>query len=786
MRLRFPSRTAALTCALLLTASQAAAAQLVPPRPSRIGAAADPRPDGPAPRASVELELELDREGAVIGVKVTQSAGDALDAAATDAARAFTFEPATRDGVPIPARIRYEVVFTAREAPPAPPIPPEGPPPPPSPSAPDAAPPVADPDAFSATARTEAPSREVTKQSMTSDELGRVAGTRGDPLLGVQLMPGVSRGGNGGNGPGDPNPILRGANTFDSQVFLEGAPAPLLYHVGGFTSFVHSRVLDSVDLYPSNFSVRYGRKVGGIIEARVRDPRTDGFHGIAEASLLDTSLLVETPIGEKLSVLAAARRSNIDAFLGLLTDSADTGITASPVYWDFQTIVAYKPTDQDRLRLLAYASSDRFALVLKEPADVDPLIRGTFEDTTVFERVQLGYRHRWHGGSEQNTELTYGHSDSQSSFGSIGHANFVINTIQGRSEWTGVVSPAFRVVAGLDLLGNHFSGGYSGPPLTTGEGDQPLNLSTQARTGINVSTWVLLPGAYVEAGLRPFPELLVTPGIRADYSDLIQQGSLDPRLSARLDVTDNTVIKAGIGRFSQPPNEAQSVDPIGNPNLRMTHALHTSAGIEQKFGTSVTGSVEGFAKWIDGMVAGTPDGRAPFFDNSQSGRVFGGELLLRVRPTGRFFGFASYTLMRSERRDDGQGWRLFDRDQTHVVAATGVYRLGRGWEVGATLRYTSGAPYTPVTSSTYDATTDTYQPRLGPTMSARNPPFSRLDLRVQKTWTFSQWRLAVYADVQNSLNSPNREGFSYNYDYSQRQGTRGLPILPILGIRGEL
>ena len=71
-------------------------------------------------------------------------------------------------------------------------------------------------------------------------------------------------------------------------------------------------------------------------------------------------------------------------------------------------------------------------------------------------------------------------------------------------------------------------------------------------------------------------------------------------------------------------------------------------------------------------------------------------------------------------------------------------------------------------------------------MSARNPPFSRIDLRIQKTWTFSRWSLAAYLDVQNVLNAPNREGFAYSYDYRERQGARGLPILPILGLRGEL
>lgn len=822
---------------------------MVPPRLVRQSEAVDPRPAGNAPAATVELELDVDREGAVTAVRVTRSSGsDELDEVASAAARSFAFEPATRDGRPTAARIRYEHVFAAREVAPPPLVATaavggvaldretgeplsgadvvvtsgagavfrvktdasgafrvEGLPPGPVQVVVTAEGHVPerldeslepgtiteaklrverspDPEAFVATARVEAPPREVTKRTLGREELTRVAGTRGDPLRAIELLPGVSRPAAFGGGA----PILRGANPFDSQVFLEGAPVTDLYHLGGLTSFVHSRVLDTVDLYPSNFSVRYGRKVGGVIEARLRDPRTDGLHIIADASLLDSSLLLETPLGDKVSVLAAARRSNIDAVLNSAASTADLAITAAPVYWDYQAIAAWKPTDEDRLRVLAYGSSDRLAIVASKPSDVDPNVRGAFDARSVYHRVQLGYRHRFRGGSEQNTELTYGRFDGGGAFGSLGRSDWALDMVQGRSEAALVVSPALRVVAGLDVLANHFSGHYEGIPVPPEEGDQPVGPARQRRISIDVSKWVTLPGAYVEAGIRPIETLLITPGVRADYNDFIGRASIDPRLSARLDATERTALKAGVGHFSQSPDERQVAEPIGNPSLRMTRAIHTSAGLEHRFGDAVSGSVEGFAKWIDDVVASTPDGRAPYFVNSQEGRVFGGELMLRVRPSGRFFGFVAYTLMRSERRDQGGAYRLFDRDQPHILNASGAYRLGRGWELGATVRYTSGTPYTPVTSASYDATTDTYAARLGPPMSARNPAFSRIDVRVQKTWTFSRWSLAVYLDVQNILNSPNREGFSYSYDYRERQGARGLPIFPILGLRGEL
>lgn len=843
-------------CALLSAYGTARADDhvLLPPKLSQFVEATDPRGDTGSERATVELEISVDREGKVSDVRVARSGGDLLDEAAVTAARSFVFEPATRDGTPIPAKIRYEYVFAART--PAPP--PEAAPTPGVPQKPAALEIIAldhddnnplagaavvvttqdgnvlravadskgvfrmedvpagtvhvviskdgyvsaqldetlepgmatqaklrldktpDPEAFTATARVDAPPREVTKRTLTGQETKSLAGTRGDPLRAIELLPGVSRNSSGSN------PILRGANPQDSQVFLEGGPVPILYHLGGLTSFVHSRVIDTVDVYPSNFSVRYGRKLGGVVDVHLRDPRTDKLHGIADASLIDSSLLLESPIGDNVAVLGAIRRSNIDAVLNAAANSADLAITAAPVYWDYQTIATWKPTDQDRFRIMAFGSSDRFALILKKPADADPAIRGAFDTLSVFHRVQVGYRHRWAKGSEQNTELTYGWLVDKGQYGTLGRSHFTMNTLQGRSEWTGVVSPAFRITAGVDLLGTYFDGYYEGIPPTPLEGDQPMTVSGQKHVFIDVARWTMTPGAYVEAGIRPVPRVLLTPGVRADWNDLVKKGSIDPRFSGRWDITDKTAVKGGVGIFSQAPLERDSVEPIGNPNMDFAHAVHASVGVEQAITDELSTSVEGFSKWLWNMETGTPDGQAPFFVSNQNGRIFGGEFMLRMRPSGRFFGFVSYTLMRSERKDPDKDWRLFDRDQTHILSAAGSYRLGRGWELGASFRYTSGTPFTPVVGSSYNASTDTYSSRLGASMSDRNPAFMRLDARVEKKWTFSQWSLAVYLDVQNVLNSPNRDGFSYNYDYSQRQGARGLPIFPALGIRGEL
>jgi hypothetical protein len=59
-------------------------------------------------------------------------------------------------------------------------------------------------------------------------------------------------------------------------------------------------------------------------------------------------------------------------------------------------------------------------------------------------------------------------------------------------------------------------------------------------------------------------------------------------------------------------------------------------------------------------------------------------------------------------------------------------------------------------------------------------------VRIEKTWTFTGWKLTTYLDMQNAYSRKNPEGRSYNFNYTQSDVIAGLPVLPIIGLRGEL
>jgi hypothetical protein len=150
------------------------------------------------------------------------------------------------------------------------------------------------------------------------------------------------------------------------------------------------------------------------------------------------------------------------------------------------------------------------------------------------------------------------------------------------------------------------------------------------------------------------------------------------------------------------------------------------------------------------------------------------------------FAALAYSLSRSERQQRDGSYVLFDYDQPHILTASAGYQLGRGWHVSSTFRLVSGNPETPVEEAIYIADDDSHFPIFGRTNSARAALFHRLDLRFEKQWTSSTGNITMYLDIQNVLNQRHPEATVSSYDYRVTDQVLGLPILPIIGVRGEL
>lgn len=288
--------------------------------------------------AEVVLVLELDATGAVKGATVDVAAGHGFDEAALEAAKRLAFEPATRDGQPIPAKIRHRYVFTPppaqlagnvttqlRDAPIAgATIVVEGPDG--SKHTATAGPDGAfriegvpagtyritvaaagfDPEAYDetldpgtvATIRIRLAREEVAPPPLSPDDFDgpieevTVRGTRPPREVTKRTLeqrelariPGTSGDALRAiqNLPGIARApgfagllIVRGAAPQETGTYVDGTYVPIMYHFGGLSSVIPTEMLDRVDFYPGNFSSYFGRHSGGVIDVGVRDPQVN-------------------------------------------------------------------------------------------------------------------------------------------------------------------------------------------------------------------------------------------------------------------------------------------------------------------------------------------------------------------------------------------------------------------------------------------------------------------------------------------------------------------------------
>ncbi|WP_437625878.1 TonB-dependent receptor domain-containing protein [Sorangium sp. So ce1151] len=652
------------------------------------------------------------------------------------------------------------------------------------------------------TVRGDRPPREVTKRTLEQREINRIPGTNGDALRSLPNLPGVAR-----------PPVIagllivRGAGPQDTQVFVDGTQVPLVYHFGGLSSVVPTEMLKVIDFYPGNFSAKYGRVQGGIVDVALRSPNEDGkLHGLAQMDLIDARVLLEGPVPflENTRFMVAGRRSYIGESFGPVLEAAGAGVTQAPVYYDYQVLLETEPTPSSRVRLTFFGSDDALELLLSDPQPNEPALSGNVGLHTAFQRLQLRYDHELTDRDRLDGVLAIARDDADFGIGPI-YFQLDLKTLSGRLEYARRVAKGVVFNAGLDVFAGLYEVNLRAPaPNRPGEPpNQPF--STRTLQEVSRDGDFFYPAAYAELELAPSARAKIVPGLRLDYQDLNQQATVSPRVNGRVDVVQGfprTTVKGGVGVFHQPPQFQEVIPPLGNPGLKSTRALHYALGVEQEVTRNIEASAEGFYKQLDELVVGVnrPGSIQLDYQNLGSGRVVGGEFLLKYKPDDGFFGWVAYTLSRSTRvPGPGEAERLVSFDQTHILTVLGSYRLGDGWEFGARFRLVSGNLVTPNacnvnelscdpyrTNALFYAPTGTYTPiPFSTPNSERLPPFHQLDLRLDKTWKFSRWRLSAYLDVQNVYNNANSEAVQYNYDYTARQYVTGLPILPSFGLRGE-
>ncbi|MDF1564469.1 MAG: TonB-dependent receptor [Deltaproteobacteria bacterium] len=658
-------------------------------------------------------------------------------------------------------------------------------------------------DPYHTVVRGRKPRKEVTRRTLTMEEVKRIPGTRGDALRVVQTLPGVAR------TPYGLGPLLiRGSDPYDSRSFLDGHWIPLPFHFGGLTSIINSDLIEEIELVPGNFSSKYGRTLAGVLTVKTRPGTPKALHGYVDVDFYDAGFLVEGPMpgskkdekGEpKTTFAAAARRSYVDTVLNFVLHTFVSGadqIRVVPFYWDYQLKLDHELSGRDDLSVTVYGSHDALTVTTDDPEALGPELRGSIENTIDFHRVVAGWKRRQSASVTGETSLALGWDATAIQFGQDIFFDARGLFVSARSDWSWRYSDQLSLDTGVDLVVQDFTAEAQFPAVAPpGQVIDPLvrdDLLLVEQPYFNVQ-----PATYLEASWKPVKPLHIVAGLRLDTEPTAPEPhlSLDPRLSVGLKVAKQTLLKGGAGIFHQPPNPFGTFGDFGNPFLGWEGARHYSVGVEHRLLPFLQVDLElfyqdRFDRLIQTAAYVERDGELvpQNFSNEGSGAAFGLELYLKIVDVPGVTAWLSYTLSRALAVYElGDPLEVFYGDQTHNLVLIGSWELGGGWAVGGALRYVTGTPETPFAGAFYDADADFYLPIPGQTASGgRMPAFFSLDLRVDRRFTFEKWRLDLYLDVTNVTNYPNVEGYRFNFDYTDFRRLPGLPIFPSLGIKGEL
>ena len=168
-----------------------------------------------------------------------------------------------------------------------------------------------------------------------------------DVIKVLQLLPGVQSGIEGSS-----SLYVRGGGPDQNLILLDGVPVYNTSHLFGFSSVFNSDAINSVKLIKSAFPARYGGRLSSVVDMSMKEGNLNEMKGVANISVLASSLMLEGPIAKKKSsFMIAGRRSFID----LLTKSKSDN---NYYFYDFNLKMNHRFSEKDRIFFSTYLGKD--------------------------------------------------------------------------------------------------------------------------------------------------------------------------------------------------------------------------------------------------------------------------------------------------------------------------------------------------------------------------------------------------------------------------------------------
>ncbi len=562
-----------------------------------------------------------------------------------------------------------------------------------------------------------------------------------DVMKTIQLLPGVKSVGEGKSGF-----YVRGGAADQNLILLDEAIVYNPSHLLGFFSTFNSDALKDITLYKGTAPAQFGGRLSSVLDIKMNDGNDQDYHVSGGIGLISSKLNVEGPIvKDEGSFLISARRTYADVFLKL---SPDTSINRSKLYfYDLNTKLNYKLSKKDRLFLSGYFGKDQLGL------------GNTFGINWGNATGTLRWNHLITDRLFSNTSIIfsdYNYNINVNNSGITANIHSEIRDWNLKEELELFADPKNTIRFGVSSIYHTITPGQiSGANITSIS--KPDNHTWENAIYL-ANTWEPSVRLNIDYGVRLSAFSLLG---GTDMYDLNSDGSIkdtiksnsgqivktyvipEPRISASYVLTDVSSIKASYSRNSQflhlisnstTSNPTDKWVPSNNI-IKPEIADLGSLGYFRNFkNNAYEFSAETYYKnmqnqidYRDGANVLNNDPIEPKLLFGQ-GRAYGLELYLR-KVRGKFTGWVSYTLSRTEIQIDGinsNKWYPARQDRTNEVSVVGIYQATKKLTLSATFVYYTGDAVTFPSGKYYvnNQVVFYYTERNG----YRMPAYHRLDL----------------------------------------------------------
>jgi hypothetical protein len=607
--------------------------------------------------------------------------------------------------------------------------------------------------------------------NLTSSEIRETSTVLADdPFRSIQTLPGVSA---SGNNDFFAQFSVMGASFDSTSIYIDGILVPSPFHgthitEGATLSILTGDTLEDIKLLPAAYPEKYGDAVGAALDLQTRDGSRTAPIFRASIGLADTELLGEGELGKsrKGSWLASARKS----YLGYLTRSRLHDTSADVSFYDGSLKLIYDLRPNQTLSFYGVGGHTLYELI-NPNFNLTPnnFKRGTND----FMMGRVGWRWTVNPHLLVDTRVAYLQSPESAS-------NLYRQSLENdhHAEW----------VVGNSLVWNWrkdhvLEGGWMGRRVTNSrESTFYNNDDTVGGHGGESGTGWKNDGYVQDASSFFGNRLHIVGGLRLDTAEQFDIHPVSPQLSASLQVASATQLQFGLGRYNQfdfPASPPVQYKGCTESRESLQTANHFTAGVEQRIGESARLKVTLFDRQDDhsvdfsgyNFVTKTCSSSRGFQSNDRD-YSRGAQIVLQSRTANRLSGWIGYTLTYARQNSAYRHNPFYPTldDQRHTLNVFASYRISPTVHLSGKWLFGSGFP---VPSNNN---------------AIREGDYQRLDVRAEKDWAFTRWKLALYGEVLNLTNHNNPR---YFYTAQNPDGTfdvvtgQGLPIVPTAGVAFE-